>query len=195
MDVLKLFGRIAEAVDTVLSVNEKAIVCIRDDLLLASLAALAALFGRVAAGLSDLAQLFIESAESEAGKMPRSTINLKHFALCAIVTRHPPPRIGLVCLSVVSCACVTRVSHLDCTVRCHMQDASEDVTRLYACVSRPCRRFGFHRAPGMRRGHRRMAVQMDCVALRVQVYFSALLIEHGLSVTGLSVTDLCLRCD
>jgi len=105
MDVLKLLGSIAGAVDTVLGVHQNAVVCIRDDLLLASLAALAALFGRVAAVLSELAHLFLESTDSDASKMPRSTTNLTQFALCAIVTRPPPPpRTGLVCLSVGSYA-------------------------------------------------------------------------------------------
>jgi len=95
-DFRKIFADIAVAVATTLDVTRKAVVRTRCNSFLAPLAALAALFARVEATLLGLTNLFIESTEAQAdtGKMPRSTVNLKHFAICATVTKHPPPCIG-----------------------------------------------------------------------------------------------------
>ena len=78
---------------------------------------------------------------------------------------------------------VTGVPHTDCAVRCHVQEASVLVTRLCGCANRHPLWLLYHLAPV--RSHGEAGRRVDEVTLRVQTYFSALLIEHGLSVTGL----------
>jgi len=67
-----------------------------------------------------------------------------------------------------------------------VQEASVLVTTLCGRHSNQRHyRLLFHLAPV--RVHVEEGRQMDDATLRVQTYFSALLIEHGLSVTGLRV--------
>jgi len=91
-DFHTIFAKIAGAVATTLAVTRKAVVRTHDTSYLARLAALATLFARVEAGLFGLMNLFIESSEAQAetGKTPRSTVNLQHFAICAMVIRPAP---------------------------------------------------------------------------------------------------------
>jgi len=188
-DFHALFADIAGAVATTLAVTRKAIVRTRDTSCLARLAALAALFARVEAALVGLLGLFIESAEAQAetGKTPRSTVNLQHFAICAIVIRPcpapvlagpEPPRWVRVRVQ------LTR-AHIDCAVHCRVQEASVLVTQL--CGRHRSRRHGgllFHLAPVRPNPQEEGGRLVDGATLRVQTYFSALLIEHGFSPTG-----------
>jgi len=106
-DFRNIFADIAVIVATTLALTRNAVIRTRNTLCLARLATLAALFAHVEASLSGLTNLFLESTEAQAdtGKMPRSTVNLQHFAICAMVTLHPPSRTGWPrMLSVGSCA-------------------------------------------------------------------------------------------
>jgi len=141
----------------------------------------------VEAALVGLLDLFLESAEAQAdtGKTPRSTVNLQHFAICAMVIRPAPAPV----LGDPEPSRWVRVrvqlpgAHIDCAVHCRVQEASVLVTRLCGRYrSRRHVRLLFHLAPVRVQSEEGRLV--DDATLRVQTYFSALLIEHGFAPTG-----------
>jgi len=179
----KVFVDIAIAAATIVRVDKVAVICIRYHMFQGRLAALAALFTHVENMLFELTNMFNESAEAHAvaGRMPRSTVNLKQFEICAIVTRCLIPRIVCMPLGGFMCMCARRVYRTLNMLCVTAQEASVLVTRLGACINRRPSRFPIRWAPGAR--YMQMMVhRIDQVTLRVQVYFSALLIEHGLNV-------------
>jgi len=93
-DFRKLFATVALAVQTVMEVKKQADFRIHNELFQDPLHELAALLDRVQAALLGLAKIFIESAAAQKalGNPPtRSTVNLRHFSICATVTHHPSP--------------------------------------------------------------------------------------------------------
>jgi len=197
-DFSKLFATIALAVKAVMEVKTAAVGHVHNDAFMNPLHKLAAIFDRVEAALLGLTKIFSESADAmkELGNPPtRSTVNLRHFAICATVTPHPPSCwTGCAMLPLrarhpplstlfrqIYLSIYIRGSHLCCAL--HVQDAAALATDLYASLTRPtglpllfC---GTPRVTPEEAGR-----QLEADTLRVKMYFSALLIEQGLPVTA-----------
>jgi len=75
-------------------------------------------------------------------------------------------------------------AHIDCAVHCRVQEASVLVTQLCGRHRSWCHvRLLFHLAP-VRVNPRAEEGRLNDATLRVQTYFSALLIEYGFPPTG-----------
>jgi len=97
-DLSRLFATVARAVEAVMKVKTAAVGHMHNELFMEPLHKLAAIFDRVQAALLGLQKIFADSAAAhrELGESPtRSTVNLRHFTICATVTLPPPLRVWL----------------------------------------------------------------------------------------------------
>jgi len=217
-DFSKLFATVDLAVKAVNAVKSAAVgrPGFNNDSFMDPLLTLAALFDRVQAAQLELAKMFLESAaaQKKLGHPPsRSTVNLRHFTICATVTPPPPPNVlgplrepcrcapathhsapyfgKSICLyiglTVLCVACAgRRLSVYICGSLCcalHVQESAALATDLYASLTRPAARRLLFRGT-LRVSHEEAGRRLSADTMRVKTYFSALLIEAGLPVTA-----------